>query len=72
MFFHSHFSQLDLKVPVFSVSVICFDCLLMYFYITFYEHNISILEATQTELILFCKAWFENWLEQLHEQQQLN
>lgn len=30
MFFHSHFSQLDLKVPVFSVFVISFDCLLMY------------------------------------------
>lgn len=30
MFFHSHFSQLDLEVPVFSVFVISFDCLLMY------------------------------------------
>ena len=44
MFFHSHFSQLDLKVPVFSVSFISFDCTLIY--ITFYEYNVSVLEAT--------------------------
>ena len=48
MFFHSHFSQLDLKVPVFSVSVIFFNCLLTYFnlYHAFYEYNVSVLEAT--------------------------